>query len=488
MSKGLNPYPTMKDSGVPSLGEVPAHWDLRTVGALGSLFKGNGGNKRDEVTAGIPCVRYGDLYTQHEFFITRSKGFISEERAGAYTPIRYGDLLFAASGETIEDIGRSAVNLIESEARCGGDVLVLRPQVPIMPRYLGYAADSAASRIQKACMGRGFTVVHIYGGELKRLLLPLPPLPEQAAIVHFLDHADRRIRCYIRAKQKAIKLLEEHERAVIQRAVTRGLDPDVKLIPSGLPWLGDVPAHWALRRLRQIAKSFRTGPFGSTLHQADYTTGGIPVINPTHMRMGALTEDVRCSVPSETARRLSEYAVDKHDLLFARRGELGRCALIRDPEVGWIIGTGTIRVRLSYGEVSPEYLIQSLQVAWVREFLSSFSVGATMESLNTTILGRLPLLVPPKYEQASILEHITVLGEHLRRAAAACQREIALAREYRARLIADVVTGKLDVREAAARLPRDAEDSDEPDDPGEQSYAEEAEPEELDPALAEAEA
>ena len=177
MIASLKPYPAMKDSGVPWLGRVPQHWEVRPVGGIGSLFKGNGGNKGDEVPAGIPCVRYGDLYTLHEFFITKSKSYVSKERAGAYTPIHYGDILFAASGETDEDIGRSSVNLIEGEARCGGDVLVLRPEIPAVPRYLGYAGDSPASRWQKASMGRGFTVVHIYGSQLKRLQLPLPLLP-----------------------------------------------------------------------------------------------------------------------------------------------------------------------------------------------------------------------------------------------------------------------------------------------------------------------
>ncbi len=88
-------------------------------------------------------------------------------------------------------------------------------------------------------------------------LVPLPPLPEQAAIVRFLDHADRRIRRYIRAKQKLIKLLEEQKQAIIHRAVTRGLDPNVRLKPSGVEWLGDVPEHWEVKKIRQCAGHFR---------------------------------------------------------------------------------------------------------------------------------------------------------------------------------------------------------------------------------------
>jgi type I restriction enzyme, S subunit len=147
---GLKPYPRMKDSGVASLGEVPEHWVVETIPRIGRLFKGNGGNKGDESPVGIPCVRYGDLYTSHEFFIRTTRGYVSRERAHVYTPIRYGDVLFAASGETIEDIGRSAVNLIQSDACCGGDVLVLRPSMQVIPEFLGYAADSAPSRDQKA--------------------------------------------------------------------------------------------------------------------------------------------------------------------------------------------------------------------------------------------------------------------------------------------------------------------------------------------------
>jgi len=224
VTRGLDLDVKLKPSGVEWLGDVPAHWEVRPVGRLGALFKGNGGNKNDEVSAGIPCVRYGDLYTRHEFFITTSKACVSNERAGAYTSIRHGDVLFAASGESIEDIGRSAVNLIEGEARCGGDVLVLRPEVSVVPRYLGYASDSPTSRHQKARMGRGFTVVHIYGGELKRLALPLPPLPEQAAIVTYLDEATASSERAIACAGREIDLLREYRSRLIADVVTGKLD------------------------------------------------------------------------------------------------------------------------------------------------------------------------------------------------------------------------------------------------------------------------
>ena len=139
---------------------------------------------------------------------------------------------------------------------------------------MGYATDCRPAVVQKAKMGRGITVKHIYGGQLKYLTLALPPLPEQVAIVRFLDHADRRIRRYIRAKQRLIASLEEQKQAIINRAVTRGLDPNVRLKPSGAEWLGDVPEHWEVRRLK-YAVSF-TGGGTPSKAAATFWSGHIP--------------------------------------------------------------------------------------------------------------------------------------------------------------------------------------------------------------------
>ena len=136
----LKPYPAYKDSGVKWLGQVPAHWEVRHLGRIGRLFKGGGGTKDDERETGVPCVRYGDLYTHHRFFITASRARVAPELAATvYTPLRYGDVLFAGSGETIDEIGKSAVNLIRGSACCGGDVIIFRPSIRADPRFLGYA-------------------------------------------------------------------------------------------------------------------------------------------------------------------------------------------------------------------------------------------------------------------------------------------------------------------------------------------------------------
>ena len=244
------PYPHYKPSNVEWLGNVPAHWDVQQLGRIGRLSKGTGGTKEDEVPEGIPCIRYGDLYTSHNYHIQVSRSFVTDTKAAEYTPIQYGDILFAGSGETIEDIGKSATNVMNSPACCGGDVILFRPHIEVDARFSGYAIDCPQSQYQKSCMGRGITIMHIYSDELKRLSIALPPLPEQRAIVRYLDHVDDRIRRYVSAREKLIALLEEERQAVIHRAVTRGLDPNVPLKPSGVEWLGDVPAHWDVSRVK----------------------------------------------------------------------------------------------------------------------------------------------------------------------------------------------------------------------------------------------
>ena len=153
---GVKPvYPDYSASGVASIGDIPSHWQSKDLCRIGHFFKGGGGTKEDETEEGHPCIRYGDLYTRHDYHVYECRSRINPDRAAAYTQLEYGDLLLAGSGETLEEIGKSAVNLLREPAFCGGDVIILRPEVDIDATYLGYAADCAPSRCQKLCMGRG---------------------------------------------------------------------------------------------------------------------------------------------------------------------------------------------------------------------------------------------------------------------------------------------------------------------------------------------
>ena len=224
VTRGLDPNVRLKPSGVEWLGDVPAHWEVLRFGWFGNFSKGIGSTKEDEVPEGIPCIRYGDLYTQHHFFIEGSRTFISLERLSAYSPLKFGDILFAGSGETIEEIGKSAVNLIEFSAYCGGDILLFRPNRTLSARFMGYITDSPIAVHQKSCMGRGVTVFHIYANQLKHLWCALPTLPEQEAIAEYLDKATANIDSAISRTRRQIELLSEYRTRLIADVVTGKLD------------------------------------------------------------------------------------------------------------------------------------------------------------------------------------------------------------------------------------------------------------------------
>lgn len=439
---------------MPWLGQVPENWEVIPISRIGQLFKGNGGNKEDEVPYGVPCVRYGELYTRYEFFIRSTKACVETDRAASYTPIQYGDVLFAASGETIEDIGRSAVNLLNEAACCGGDVLLLRPEVTVNPIFLGYAADAVPSKHQKGGMGRGFTVVHIYASQLKRLMISLPPLPEQSAIVRYLDYMDRRIRRYIHAKQKLIKLLEEQKQAIIHRAVTRGLDPNVKLKPSGVEWLGDVPEHWEIRAFTRCA-----------IEQADYrgatpskTENGVFLVTAKNIRKGWIDYEVSKEFVSE-----AEYPTimrrglpRRGDLLFTTEAPLGNAALVDREDVA--LAQRVIRFRVNPNLLDSNFTLYSVLSPYFQNQILLRGTGSTALGIKASKLSQLQILCPPLSEQKQILNHIEGECIPLEKIHESAISEIALLREYRTRLIADVVTGKLDVREAAASLPDGVEE------------------------------
>ena len=425
----IYPYLSYKPSAVPWLGDVPAHWEVVQLGRIGVFSKGSGGTKDDEVPDGIPCVRYGDLYTTHTRFIRRTRSFVSPARANAYTPINRGDVLFPTSGETIEDIGKSAVNLMLTQVICGGDLIIFRPTVPMEPKFAGYSLDCHSAQTQKSLMGRGITIMHVYSAQIKYLRLPLPPLPEQRAIVRYLDHVDRRIRRYVTAKRKLIALLEEEKQAVINRAVTRGLDPNVPLKPSGVGWLGEVPEHWEIRRLKTLCR-MKSGE-GLTTESIE-PEGDYPVYGGNGLR-------------GYTAAYTHEGAL----ALIGRQGAL--CGNVHIARGKFWATEHAVVATLGIGHYIGWFgaILESMN-------LNQYSIAAAQPGLAVERVLNLHLPVPPKQEQRRIASHIELATSSIEVAITRSRRQVELLQEYRTRLIADVVTGKLDVREAAAHLPEES--------------------------------
>ena len=224
VTRGLDPNVKLKSSGMEWMGDVPEHWAVVQLGRLGSFSKGSGGTKEDEAPIGLPCIRYGDLYTTHKYFIEESRSFIPVEKASSYTPIKKGDVLFPTSGETIEEIGKSAVNLIEQPVYCGGDLIIFRPKAMMNAKYSGYSLDSAKAQDQKSKMGRGVSIMHIYSNQLKYLWMPIPPAEEQEAISGYIDEFTEAIDKSITQACRQIELMQEYRTRLIADVVTGKVD------------------------------------------------------------------------------------------------------------------------------------------------------------------------------------------------------------------------------------------------------------------------
>ncbi len=174
------------------LGLIPENWEVKILGDFGSFTKGKGITKEQLSETGFPCIRYGEIYTTHDYIIKKFKSFISENVALLSKEIKKGDILFAGSGETVEEIGKAVAYLGDDKAFAGGDVIILNAK-NINVECLSYTLEIDVVKKQKRVLGQGNSVVHIYSKDLSKLKLPVPPIPEQKAIANCLSTWDKAI-------------------------------------------------------------------------------------------------------------------------------------------------------------------------------------------------------------------------------------------------------------------------------------------------------
>jgi len=285
-------------------------------------------------------------------------------------------------------------------------------------------------------------------------MIPLPPLPEQSAIVRFLDHIDRRIRRSIRAKQKLIKLLEEQKQAVIHQAVTRGLDPNVRLKPSGVEWLGEVPEHWDVWQIRHFAR-VGNGSTPSRGNAAYWVNGTYPWINSGCVNQG-LIQSADQFVTEKALGECHLPRVPSGSVLVAITGQgktRGTAAILG---VEATINQHIAFVTPKRNVVSAEYLQLAFKAAYRELRRISDDAGSTKGALTCEDISHFKVALPPLKEQGLLISAIRRELQTIEVIITTTQREISLLKEYRTRLIADVVTGKLDARDVAANLPDEA--------------------------------
>lgn len=231
---------------------------------------------------------------------------------------------------------------------------------------------------------------------------------------------------------------------MLTEAVTKGLNPDVKMKESGVQWIGEIPEHWEQTALKVGLADIQTGPFGSQLHAEDYIENGIYVINPANIINGKIVIDSKCSISYEKANELAQHLLSVGDIVFARRGEMGRCACALDDGIQKLCGTGCIKLKCN-DRLIPKYIILYLQTHYIKQYLELNSVGTTMLNLNSTIISNIPILIPPISEQQQIVNYLDKKCSAIDKSIEQKQAIIEKLKEYKKSLIYEVVTGKREV-------------------------------------------
>ena len=441
MIANLIPYPKMKNSGIEWLGVVPKHWEVLPNRALFAEVKERG--HPEEQMLSVTIIK--GVIRQQALLADSSKKDSSNQDKSAYKLVRSGDITYNKMRAWQGAVGVSDYQGIVSPA-----YVVERPRKGASSHYLHHLLRTPAFAKEAERWSYGITSD----------MWSLPPLPEQAAIVRFLDHADRRIRRYIRAQHKLITLLEEQKQAIIHQAVTGQVDvrtgqPYPAYKPSGVEWLGDVPEHWEVVPLKHLVPQVTVGIViqPAKLYVSD---GGVPCLRSLNISSGAIRSEDMVLISDQSNTEHKKSRIFEGDVVVVRTGQTGIAAIVTSEFEG--ANCVDILIIRQSPRLLSEYLLIYLNSWPARTDVQYCSVGAIQAHYNTSTLANLVVPVPPLAEQKSALDKLEVRLDSIVRSTQAAHRKIDLLREYRTRLIADVVTGKLDVRKAAVRLSDEVEE------------------------------
>ena len=435
----LQPYPSIKDSGLLGIGSIPSHWSQGPGFAyLREKQVKNIGLQEKTVLS----LSYGRIIIKPE---DKLHGLVPESFE-TYQIVEPGDIIIRST-DLQNDKTSLRVGKVKNRGIITSAYMCMMTSGTLLPEY-GYLLLHTLD-ITKVLYGLGSGLrQNLDYSDFKRLPLFAPPPDEQAAIVRFLNHANLRIEKAIRAKRKVITLLNEQKQVIIHRAVTRGLDPNVKLKPSGIPWLGEIPEHWEVRRNGYL--------FNERIERG---RSGLPVL------IVSLRTGVTIGNETNDAGRERRLIADVTSYKLACEGDIAYNMMRM-----WQGAVGTVPIQ---GLVSPAYVVaRPMEGVCSQYYELLFRTEACKGEINRNSRGivsdrnrlywddfkRLMSPLPPHDEQTQIVEHLKQEFFEMDSSIKCTEREIDLLREYRTRLISDVVTGKLDVRQAAAGLPDEVDE------------------------------
>lgn len=437
--EGLQPYPEYKDSGVPWLGEIPSHWEILRSGLLFREVVDTGHQDLELLS----IDRFKGIIKQHE---TGRKERASEDRS-IYKRIKKGELGYNLMNAFMGSVGISPHDGILSPAYAVG-----RPQKPMNPLFYHYLYRTPIYTGEFDCCSYGIMYERnrLYYERFKPIPAPYPSLIEQDEIVRTIQYFELLIKDYITKKRKTIDLLNEQKQAIIHQAVTRGLDPSVPMKPSGIEWLGEIPEHWEIKKIKDISNILRGRFSHRPRNDPSLYDGQYPFIQ---------TGDV-----SSAEKRITKYSqtLNEKGLSVSKLFQPGTLVMTIAANIGDLAildfeacFPDSIVGLFPKAKNELEFLYYSLK-SRKSDFLAIAPVN-TQANLNVNRIGNVITFIPPIAEQTKIIKFLDKKMDEISSLMYSIQEEIEFIREYRTRLITDVVTGKLDIRSIAATLP-DVED------------------------------
>ncbi len=437
----MKTYPAYKPSGIEWIGEIPEHWEVKRLKFVADSNPSNVDKKSVEGEKPVLLCNYVDVYKNE--FITSDLPFMvataSKEQIEKFS-LRKGDVIATKDSEDPNDIAVPALVKEDMEnVICGYHLTHIRPNKEILSgAFLFRVFQSNKFNKQFTIKANGVTRYGLPVSAFTDACLYLPPLPEQTAIAAYLDAKTGQIDRFIAAKQKLIALLKEERTGIINQAVTKGLNPNVPMKPSGIEWLGDIPAHWEVKKLKYVVKAIRTGSTPPSERKEFYEPPTLNWFTPGDFSEEIILEDSKRKVSSLAfEQRIVEEYPPLTVLMVGIGATLGKIGFVNKPSSS----NQQINAIIFKDEFNPlfgAYFLRSQSLNIV-----SLANAATLAILNQSQTKDLPMVVPPSLEQTKIVEFIQTETTKIDTTISKIEKEIELMQEYRTALINEVVTGKV---------------------------------------------
>ncbi len=438
----LKTYPRYKAASLSWLEDIPSHWNVEKSKYLFRLAKRAVREEDGIVTA----FRDGMVTLRSN---RRTDGFTNADKEIGYQGVRKGDLVIHAM-----DAFAGAIGVSDSNGKCSPVYSCCIPLSHVDTSYYARLVRTMSNTgfIQSLAKGIRERSTDFRWSDFRALYLPVPPLAEQKAIAIFLDRETQRIDSLIEEKQTFIKLLKEKRQALISHVVTKGLNPNVEMQDSGIEWIGQVPEHWVVKKIKYDVLGIEQGwspQCESTPVPDDHTWG---VVKVGCVNRGIFNPEQNKKLPEELEPR-KEYTIKKGDLLVSRANakEWVGSAAVPDRDYDNLLLCDKIyRIKLDLEKADPEFFAYYLASDQAREQIEIDATGTSSSMLNIgqgTILN-MPIPAPELPEQQSIVQGIKNKTSQIDRLMLEVLDSIELLKEHRTSLISAAVTGKIDVREA----------------------------------------